>query len=152
MVTECVGRTCCPCLGQTCRLRVPTRFGKPFVHPQREKEQLPRSGLLHCRCLKYDFGPMPKHSLNILELARKGAEVKYQELQSEIAVLVRQFPHLRRVSGGGNEHSFRLGTETALETSEPRRQRAKMSAAGKKAVSLRMKKYWSERRAAQAKK
>ena len=37
---------------------------------------------------------MAKHSSHILELARKGAEHKYQELKAELAQLVKNFPDL----------------------------------------------------------
>ena len=38
---------------------------------------------------------MAKHSSSILELARRGAQHRYEELQEELASLVRQFPDLR---------------------------------------------------------
>jgi hypothetical protein len=37
---------------------------------------------------------MAKHSSHILEMARKGAEHRYEELKAEIATLVKHFPHL----------------------------------------------------------
>ncbi len=42
---------------------------------------------------------MAKRSSQILELARKGAEYRYQELNAEIAALVRDFPHLADQAG-----------------------------------------------------
>ena len=88
---------------------------------------------------------MAKHPLHILELARKGAEVKYQELQSEIAALVRHFPHLRKGNGGVGKARRLTPEQGTTETAAPRRKRSKMSAAAKKAVSLRMKKYWARK-------
>jgi hypothetical protein len=38
---------------------------------------------------------MAKHSSRILELAKKGATHRYQELKAEIAELMKVFPHLR---------------------------------------------------------
>ena len=38
---------------------------------------------------------MAKHSASILELAKKGAAHRYQELKAELAELVKVFPHLR---------------------------------------------------------
>jgi hypothetical protein len=38
---------------------------------------------------------MAKHSASILELAKKGAIHRYQELKAELADLVKVFPHLR---------------------------------------------------------
>lgn len=90
---------------------------------------------------------MATHPSHILEMARKGAEHKYEELKSEIATLVTNFPHLAgrkdRVSKAGSYKPIKeLGPEPT-----PVRKRSKMSAAAKKAVSLRMKKYWAGRRA-----
>jgi hypothetical protein len=39
---------------------------------------------------------MAKHSSHILEMARKGAEHKCEELKAEIASLVKHFPTLQR--------------------------------------------------------
>ena len=38
---------------------------------------------------------MPKHSSNILELAKRGAEARYRELVDELKTLTKSFPHLR---------------------------------------------------------
>ena len=38
---------------------------------------------------------MPTHSSHILELAKRGAEVRYRELLDEIKLLTISFPHLR---------------------------------------------------------
>jgi hypothetical protein len=86
---------------------------------------------------------MAKHSASILELARKGAAHRYQELKAELAELVKVFPHLRYGS------SVSPAMPDAVEEPKfPRRRRSKMSPAQKKSVSARMKKY----RAAQRKK
>jgi hypothetical protein len=85
---------------------------------------------------------MAKHSANILELAKRGAEHRYQELKSELALLVRQFPHLR----GGS--ASRLGSPAETVKSPVRRRRRKMTAAAKKAISERRKKLWAARRRA----
>jgi hypothetical protein len=39
---------------------------------------------------------MPKRPSHILELARKGAEVRYRELGLQMDALLRHFPHLRQ--------------------------------------------------------
>ena len=65
-------------------------------------------------------------------LARRGAEVRLAELSEEIKAIYAAFPDLRR------------GAPPAAS----RRRRKPMSAAQKKAVSARMKKYWAERRKA----
>jgi hypothetical protein len=85
---------------------------------------------------------MSKHPSHILELAKRGAEHRYQELKSELALLVRQFPHLRRGRAG------RLGPPAETVKSPVRRRRRKMSAAARKAIGQRMKKLWAARRKA----
>ena len=86
---------------------------------------------------------MAKHSHGILELARKGAAYRYQELKAEIAALLKTFPHLRY--GSAVSPAMPDGIEDGTVR---RRKRSKMSAAQRKAVSARMKKYWAARRAA----
>jgi hypothetical protein len=72
-------------------------------------------------------------------LARAGAEATLQRLREEIDVLERTFPEL----------SSRSGRKRMANTVQERAGR--MSAAARKAVSERMKKYWAERRKAQGK-
>ena len=83
---------------------------------------------------------MAKHSSNILELARRGAETRYNEVKAEIASLMQAFPHLRTASARG----VRLAVATD-GGGRPRR-KWRMSAAARKAASLRMKAYWAKRR------
>jgi hypothetical protein len=42
---------------------------------------------------------MAKHASHILDMARKGAEHRYDELKGEIATLVKNFPHLAAAKG-----------------------------------------------------
>ena len=86
---------------------------------------------------------MPKHPSHILELAKRGAEHRYQELKAEIESLVKWFPHLRGHSGG----PLSAPVET-VKRAIRRRRRRKMTEAMKKAVSERMKKFWAARRKA----
>ena len=84
---------------------------------------------------------MPKHSSSILELAKKGASHRYEELKAEIAGLIKAFPHLEfgsAISPAAPKEEF--------DRLRKRRTRKPMSAAAKKAVSLRMKKYWAARK------
>ncbi len=88
---------------------------------------------------------MPKHSSHILELARKGAEARLQELRAEVAALVRDFPQLAEQAGTA------LGTAVGRTEAQVRhgvRRGRSMSAAARRAVSARMKKYWAARRQA----
>lgn len=72
--------------------------------------------------------------------ARDGARARVAELQAELAKIYRIFPDLRSSTGGARK---------AGPGRRARRRKA-MTAAQKKAVSLRMKKYWASRRKAQA--
>jgi hypothetical protein len=90
---------------------------------------------------------MPKKKLNLspdrlVELARAGAEVTVKRLRAEIIAIERAFPELQLPAG-----------RRALRRSfkQVRARTRTMSAAARKAVSARMKRYWAERRKAQAK-
>lgn len=85
---------------------------------------------------------MAKHPAHILELAKRGAEHRYQELRAEIDSLAKLFPHLRRRSGPLSAPA------EAIERAIRRRRRRKMTEAAKKAISERMKKMWAARRRA----
>jgi hypothetical protein len=95
---------------------------------------------------------MAKHSVDILKWARRGAEARWHELQAEVASLVKSFPHLRDAVDRDElpVSIIKRGADRATGTGT--RRRKPMSAAAKKAVSARMKKYWAERRKASAKK
>jgi hypothetical protein len=93
---------------------------------------------------------MAKHSADILKWARRGAEARWHELQAEAASVMKAFPHLAAISKGAQRRIGKAARGVA-DTLAPKRKRSKMSAAQKKAVSARMKKYWAERRKASAK-
>jgi hypothetical protein len=95
---------------------------------------------------------MARHSSHILALARKGAEHRLQELQSELVVLIRQFPHLKSGHAGKRGRpQIDISAEPAATIDRPQRKRRGMSAAARKAVSERMTKYWAARRAGRKK-
>jgi hypothetical protein len=75
------------------------------------------------------------------ELARSGAETTLKQLRAEIIAIERTFPELAIPK---TRRTVAKWTKTAS------RRTRKMSAAAKKAVSIRMKKYWAERRKAKA--
>ena len=79
---------------------------------------------------------------HLRELARTGAEVTITRLRAEIIAIERTFPELRLPQG---RRAFRRSLQTATKRTRT------MSAAARKAVSARMKRYWAERRKAQAK-
>jgi hypothetical protein len=76
------------------------------------------------------------------ELARHGAEQTLKRLRAEIIAIERTFPELALTQP-------RRAVRRAVATA--RRRTRTMSAAARKAVSLRMKKYWEERKKAQKK-
>jgi hypothetical protein len=75
-------------------------------------------------------------------LARLGAVARLEQLREEEAAIRAEFPEL---FGG------RRGNGRAKEATSRKRRRAAMSAAQRKEVSERMRKYWAERRKASAK-
>jgi hypothetical protein len=98
---------------------------------------------------------MAKHSSHILELARKGAEHRHQELKAEIAALVKHFPHLAGSRGGrrpqaqpsAGQSSAAESPTAAAEVPEPRtRKRRKMSAAARKKISDAQKARWAKQK------
>jgi hypothetical protein len=76
------------------------------------------------------------------DLAREGADQTLKRLRAEIVAIERTFPELALAQR-------RRAVRRAV-TSAGRRART-MSAAARKAVSQRMKKYWAERKRAQKK-
>ena len=97
--------------------------------------------------------PRPKRDAHLFEFAKRGAEVRLHELVNEAKNLVGLFPHLRD-SFDKDELPLRFivarDSGAATKHSDVRRRR-RMSAAARKAVSARMKRYWAERRKATAK-
>ena len=93
---------------------------------------------------------MAKHSASILDLARRGAQVRYEELQSELTSLAKLFPNLL----SGAEEVVRRGRRAVsavakeLSSPAPRRRRRKMSAAARKAISDAQKKRWAKQKGA----
>jgi hypothetical protein len=86
---------------------------------------------------------MPRHPSHILELAKRGAEHRYQEIKAEIAALEKMFSHLRY----GSALSPAM-PDAMEEATVRRRRRRKMTERAKKAISERMKKLWTARRIA----
>jgi hypothetical protein len=81
--------------------------------------------------------------------ALKGAEQRLAEIAAEARSIFQAFPELRRRGRGFDlpkSSATPSGNAESSATSGPHRRRRKMSAAARKAVSARMKKYWAERR------
>ena len=90
---------------------------------------------------------MPKGSKGlsadrIRELAREGAARALNQLKAEVIAIERTFPELALPQ---------KRRQARLAVAEARTKTRTMSAAARKEVSARMKKYWAERRKAQAK-
>ena len=121
-----------------------TAFGKVWpVHSI--SRQLRLTTLIRRR---YYPASMAKHSSHILELARKGAEHRYEELKAEIATLFKHFPHLSGLASVS--HTIDVSAVPAATIDRKLRSRSRMSAAQRAAVSKRMKAYWAARRKAKA--
>jgi hypothetical protein len=76
------------------------------------------------------------------ELARAGAEETLKRLRAEIVAIERTFPEL----------AFpRRRRQLSKTVKKARRRTRQISAAARKVISQRMKRYWAERRKAQAK-
>jgi len=78
----------------------------------------------------------------IRELARTGAEEALKRLRAEIIAIERTFPELALARK-------RRAVRRSLAEATDRTRR--VSAAARKAISARMKRYWAERRKARAK-
>ena len=76
------------------------------------------------------------------DMARAGAEASLKQLRAEIVAIERTFPELALPK---RRKQLRASVERA------RKQTRRFSAAARKVVSQRMKRYWAERRRAQAK-
>jgi hypothetical protein len=92
--------------------------------------------------------------LNLNDYARIGAQVRLSELQSEIDAILAAYPDLRSAGPAPQRSRPVRKSARAAENAGQRRRRRKgrpMSAAKRREVSERMKKYWAQRRKAAAK-
>jgi hypothetical protein len=87
----------------------------------------------------------------MLELAKRGAEARLQDLLHEAQMLMELFPYLRD-SFDKDELPISFivakGSGRLIPKGAEGRRRRRMSAAARRAVSRRMKKYWAARRKA----
>ena len=90
---------------------------------------------------------MAKHSSHILELARRGAALRLHELANELDILFSAFPDLRDAFDADElQVSFIMRRDARRARAKAVTRQRPMSAAARRAVSRRMKKYWAERR------
>jgi hypothetical protein len=91
---------------------------------------------------------MAKHASHILDMARKGAEHKYDELNAEIAALIKHFPHLTGRKGGiVSRGTAALSKGGKAVMAELGRRKRKLSAKARKAISDAQKKRWAKQKA-----
>jgi hypothetical protein len=93
---------------------------------------------------------MAKHSSQILELARRGAEHRYAELKAEIASLVKHFPDLTERESGPDLHGsagLANAAEAMLKPAVGGMRRRKMSAKARAAISAAQKARWAKKKA-----
>jgi hypothetical protein len=76
-------------------------------------------------------------------LARLGAIARLEQLRQEEAAIRAEFPEL---FGRGGRRGARASAAATGGARKRRQRRRTMSAANRKAVSERMRKYWAERR------
>jgi len=88
----------------------------------------------------------------MLELAKRGAEARFRELLDELKSLTSMFPHLRDSFDPDElplDFILRRGRDKTSAAATKARPQRRMSAAQRKAVSVRMRKYWAARRKAE---
>jgi hypothetical protein len=83
--------------------------------------------------------------LDLKDLARRGAIARLAELEAESAAILKEFPELRKIGRAGVAYTDD-GTTILPGRTSRRRGRRPMSAAQRKAVSVRMRKYWAAQR------
>jgi hypothetical protein len=80
--------------------------------------------------------------LDLKDLARRGAVARLAELKAEAAAILLAFPELRRDVGV----SYTADDTTILTNRRHRSKRKPMTTAQRRAIGLRMKRYWAGRR------
>ncbi len=93
---------------------------------------------------------MPKHPSLMLELAKRDAALRLRELANELHTLLIAFPDLHDAFDADElPVSFIVRRDARRARAKAVRRQKPMSAAARRAVSSRMKKYWAERRTGQ---
>jgi hypothetical protein len=79
------------------------------------------------------------------QLAITGARAKIKELESQRMALLEEFPELNSSSQRAPTRRAKMA-KASLKTSSTRRRTRRFTAAQRRAISHRMKRFWSERR------
>lgn len=88
-------------------------------------------------------------SAHLFDLAKRGAEVRARFLADELRLLFSAFPHLKDAFNPDDlPLPFLIKAGAENESPVAPRPRKPMSAAARKAVGERMRKYWAARKAA----
>jgi len=82
--------------------------------------------------------------VDLKALARLGAQARIAELIAEIDAILKAFPNLGKAAARPGRQNIQAETNPVVR----RRKHPRMSAAARKAVSERMKRYWAARRKA----
>jgi hypothetical protein len=90
--------------------------------------------------------PRRQYDARVYELAKRGAEGQFRDLMHEAKLLIDLFPHLRDAFDPDElPIKFIVAKGSGALTKTQGRHR-RMSAAARRVVSVRMKKYWAARR------
>lgn len=82
--------------------------------------------------------------LDLKEYARLGAQARVDQLHAELTEIYRAFPGLR--ARGGRTAAVPAGAAARATAAPRKRKKRTMTAAQKREVSQRMKRYWAARR------
>jgi hypothetical protein len=84
-------------------------------------------------------------------LAKLGAQARLEQIEGERRAILDMFPDLAPAQRGRRPGRPATAPESHVAAAKPARKRSRMSAAARKAVSERMRKYWADRRKAKGK-
>ena len=96
--------------------------------------------------------PNELNSQVLRNLAKLGAQARLEQIEMERRAIVAAFPDLAGARRGpGRPAKTQAQKAGAPAAAKPRRRRRTMTAAQRKEVSERMRKYWADRRKAKGK-
>jgi hypothetical protein len=118
--------------------------GAPVVRSMRQSVTRTQGALQRQSRQVLDSTVMAKDvsTFDLRRYALLGAEARLREIETELSAIRKAFPELRE--GGRLVEGSPMTGRSAGD--QPHRPRSRMSAAQRKAVSERMKKYWAARR------
>jgi hypothetical protein len=84
-------------------------------------------------------------------LAKLGAQARLEQIEMERRAILATFPDLAGARRGPGRPAKRQAQKAEAPAAKPRRRRRTMTAAQRREVSERMRKYWADRRKAKGK-